>query len=94
MNGEAKNFAAIKLARDAHDQGGCPYRQPATSVAMHPVDIERMQWEEGDDIAGLELLADPTVGTGSFWILCDGDPRKPEADRTEAVSTHRELTPA
>lgn len=87
MNAEAKNFAAIKAARDEHDSGGCPYKSPASAIAMHPVDIERMNWEEGDSIAGLTLVADATVGTGSFWILCDGDPRMPEEN---VVSTGHE----
>src|ERR687887_244173 len=39
---------------------------------MHPFEIERMQWEEGDTIAGLVLEADPRIGTGAFRLVCDG----------------------
>lgn len=63
----AKNMAAIAAARKQHD-ANCP--GPATTVVMHPVEIERCGWEEGDVIAGLRLQSDPTMGTGTFRVVC------------------------
>ena len=53
---------------------------------MNPFEIERMQWEEGDVIAGLVLEADPKLGTGEFRLVCDGaEPPELELEETEAI---------
>ena len=46
---EGKNFEAITKAKQAHNSA-CPF--PPHTVKMNPFEIERMQWEEGDTIAG------------------------------------------
>ena len=69
MSAEAKNFEAISQAKADHNKR-CPF--PPHTVKMHPFEIERMQWEEGDTIAGLVLEADPQLGTGAFRLVCDG----------------------
>ena len=54
---------------------------------MNPFEIERMQWEEGDTIAGLVLEGDPKVGTGAFRLVCDGmEPPELEIEEVEAIS--------
>jgi hypothetical protein len=78
-SGEAKNFEAIAKAKVAHNRN-CPF--PPHTVKMHPIEIERMGWEEGDNISGLVLQADPQIGTGTFRLVCDGtDP--PELEERE-----------
>jgi hypothetical protein len=55
---------------------------------MNPFEIERMQWEEGDVIAGLVLEADGNVGTGAFRLVCDGmEPPELEIEETEVIGT-------
>ena len=79
---EARNFEAIVKAKADHNRR-CPF--PPHSVRMNPFEIERMDWEEGDTIAGLVLEADGRVGTGTFRLVCDGM-EPPELDvEQEAV---------
>ncbi len=82
MKPEARNFEAIVKAKADHN-ARCPF--PPRAIRMNPFEIERMQWEEGDVIAGLVLEADPKMGTGSFRLVCDGN-EPPELEVTEAVS--------
>jgi hypothetical protein len=69
VSAEAKNFEAIVKAKAEHNKH-CPF--PPHTVRMNPFEIERMQWEEGDTIAGLVLEADAKLGTGAFRLVCDG----------------------
>ena len=83
-----KNFEAISKAKEAHNRA-CPF--PPHTVRMNPFEIERMQWDEGDTIAGLVLEADGNVGTGAFRLVCDGsDPPELEIEETETISAPTE----
>ena len=87
-NPEAKNFEAIVKAKDQHNKN-CPF--PPHTVRMNPFEIERMQWEEGDTIAGLLLEGDGKVGTGSFRLICDGmEPPELEIEETEVITAPAE----
>jgi hypothetical protein len=84
MTAEGKNFEAITKAKADHN-AKCPF--PPHTVRMNPFEIERMQWEEGDTIAGLVLEGDPKVGTGAFRLVCDGmEPPELEIEEVEAIS--------
>ena len=88
MSAEARNFEAITKAKAQHN-ANCPF--PPHTVRMHPFEIERMQWEEGDTIAGLLLEADGKIGTGSFRLVCDGmEPPELEIEETETISAPAE----
>jgi hypothetical protein len=53
---------------------------------MNPFEIERMQWVEGDLIAGLVLEADSRIGTGAFRLVCDGmEPPELEIEETDEI---------
>ena len=81
---EGKNFEAIVKGKEQHNKN-CPF--PPHTVRMNPFEIERMQWEEGDTIAGLLLEGDGKVGTGSFRLICDGmEPPELDIEETEAIS--------
>jgi len=83
MSAEGKNFEAITKAKADHN-ARCPF--PPHTVRMNPFEIERMQWEEGDTIAGLVLEGDPKVGTGAFRLVCDGmEPPELEIEEVEAI---------
>lgn len=60
----------------------CPY--PVTCVLMHPVDLDRCGWEDGDVILEVPIKPDPSVGTGSFRLICDGV-EPPEVEAIDAV---------
>ena len=84
MSAEGKNFEAITKAKADHN-ARCPF--PPHTVRMNPFEIERMQWEEGDTIAGLVLEGDAKVGTGAFRLVCDGmEPPELEIEEVEAIS--------
>lgn len=88
MSAEAKNFEAITKAKAAHNKT-CPF--PPHTVRMSPYEIDRMQWEEGDTIAGLVLEADPKLGTGAFRLVCDGmEPPELELEETEVITAPAE----
>jgi hypothetical protein len=83
MSAEGKNFEAITKAKADHNTR-CPF--PPHTVRMNPFEMERMQWEEGDTIAGLVLEGDPKVGTGAFRLVCDGmEPPELELEEVEAI---------
>lgn len=77
---EAKNLEAISKAIDHHD-ATCEY--PSVAVAMNPFEVERLGW---DSIRGLPIREDPSVGTGSFRIVCAREELEPEEEMVEAVA--------
>ncbi len=82
-NPEAKNFEAIVKAKEQHNRS-CPF--PPHTIRMNPFELERMQWEEGDTIAGLVVEADPKLGTGAFRLVCDGmEPPELELEETDVI---------
>jgi hypothetical protein len=88
MSTEAKNFEAIVKAKAAHN-ASCPF--PPHTVRMNPFEIERMEWEEGDVIAGLVLEGDAKVGTGAFRLVCDGmEPPELEIEETQIIEAPTE----
>ncbi len=84
---EAKNLEAISKAIDQHNSA-CEW--PAVAVEMNPFEIERLGW---DSIRGLPLRANPSMGTGSFRIVCAREQGEPEEEIVEAVAEQPELTP-
>jgi len=88
MTAEGKNFEAITKAKADHN-AKCPF--PPHTVRMNPFEIERMQWDEGDVIAGLVLEGDAKVGTGAFRLVCDGmEPPELEIEEVEAIGAPTE----
>jgi hypothetical protein len=82
---EAKNLEAISRAIDQHNSN-CPF--PATEVRMNPFEVERLGWEE---IRGLPIVADESLGTGRFRIVCARDAEGDELEEVEAVGTPIEI---
>ena len=78
---EAKNLEAISKAIDQHNSG-CPF--PASEVRMNPFEVERLGWEE---IRGLPIVADGTIGTGRFRIVCSREGEGNELEIVEAISS-------
>jgi hypothetical protein len=76
---EAKNLEAISRAIDQHNSN-CPF--PAAEVRMNPFEIERLGWEQ---IRGLPLVADNSLGTGRFRIVCSRDMEGEGIEEAEAL---------
>jgi hypothetical protein len=76
---EAKNLEAISRAIDQHN-ANCPF--PASEVRMSPFEAERLGW---DQIRGLPIVPDPSLGTGRFRIVCSRDSQGGDVEEIEAV---------
>lgn len=73
MSASATNMAVVVEAKRIHNES-CPWGGEAKRVLLHPFDIERMGWEEGDVIAGVVVIADTTIVTGMLRVECDAEP--------------------
>ena len=76
---EAKNLEAISKAIDDHNSR-CEY--PTVAIEMNPLEVERRGW---DTIRGLPIRPEPSVGTGSFRVVCGRGEEEP-AEAVEAVA--------
>lgn len=75
----AKNLEAISRAIDQHN-ANCPY--PAAEVRMNPFEVERLGW---DEIRGIPVVGDPSIGTGRFRIVCSREGSGDELEEAEAI---------
>ena len=80
-NSEAKNLEAISRAIDQHN-ANCPF--PAAEVRMNPYEVERLGW---DEIRGLPVVPDESLGTGRFRIVCSRDSEGSKLEEVEAIGT-------
>jgi hypothetical protein len=87
MSSEAKNLEVISKAIDEHN-ADCDW--PAVAVELNPFEVERLGW---DSIRGLPIRAEPSLGTGSFRIVCAREEREPKTETVEAVAEEREVAP-
>ena len=76
---EAQNLEAISKAIDHHN-ATCEF--PAVAIEMNPFEIERLGW---DEIRGLPLRGEPSLGTGSFRVVCAREEGEPGLE-VEAVA--------
>lgn len=84
MSISGKNMEAIYKAKQSHDRE-CPWGGEGKRVRVHPFDIERMSWEEGDVIAGMILISDTAITTGMLRVECDAEPKPDGEEITETV---------
>ncbi len=88
----AKNLQAFQIAVNAHDRENPTHS--AYGIGLSPFDLERLGFDEGEQVLpGITIHADSGV-TGNFRVLCDGqhDEQADEVEETEvveAVSTQR-----
>jgi hypothetical protein len=91
----AKNLRAFQAALDQHDMQNPSHR--AFGIGLAAFDMERMGFDEGEQVLpGITVQADGG-GTGNFRVLCDGDHLEElEAEQeevVEAISTQRATLP-
>ena len=92
----AKNLRAFQMALNAHDRENPDHN--AYGIGLAHFDMERLGFEEGEEILpGITMHADGGV-TGNFRVLCDGlhnedEETVEEAEPVEAVSSQPVAVP-
>ncbi|HEY4097857.1 MAG TPA: hypothetical protein VGM33_20215 [Baekduia sp.] len=92
----AKNLQAFQIAINAHDRENPTH--DAFGIGLAHFDMERLGFDEGENILpGITIHGDDGV-TGNFRVLCNGDHDEnlereaEEADVVEAVAVERQIT--
>ena len=92
----AKNLQAFQIAINAHDRENPTH--DAFGIGLAHFDMERLGFDEGENILpGITIHGDDGV-TGNFRVLCNGDhdenlEREAEdVDLVEAVAAERHIT--
>jgi len=85
----AKNLRAFQIAVNAHDRENPTHN--AWGIGLAHFDMERLGFEEGEEVLpGITIHVDGGV-SGNFRVLCDGDHDEEleaeEAEVVEAVAT-------
>ena len=85
----AKNLKAFQIAINAHDRENPTHN--AWGIGLAHFDMERLGFDEGEEVLpGIVIQADNGV-TGNFRVLCDGDHdaelEQEETEVVEAVGT-------
>ena len=91
----AKNMRAFAIALNSHDRENPTHT--AYGIGLAHFDMERLGFDEGEEILpGITIHADSGV-TGNFRVLCDGDhlaeQQAREAEVVDAVSTQETMIP-
>jgi hypothetical protein len=91
----AKNLRAFAIALNSHDRENPTHT--AYGIGLAHFDMERLGFDEGEEVLpGITIHADGGV-TGNFRVLCDGDHLEEqearEAEVVDAVSTQETMIP-
>ncbi|HEV2059946.1 MAG TPA: hypothetical protein VGR11_11365 [Solirubrobacteraceae bacterium] len=91
----AANLRAFQIALNAHDRENPTHT--AHGIGLAHFDMERLGFEEGEEVLpGITIHADGGV-TGNFRVLCDGDHLEEleaqEAEVIDAVATQSTPVP-
>ncbi len=91
----ADNLRRFAIAINSHDRENPTHT--AFGIGLNPFDMERLGFEEGEQVVpGITIQADNGV-TGNFRVLCDGDHLEElegaEEEVVEAVSTEQVSVP-
>ena len=91
----AANLRAFQIALNAHDRENPTHT--AHGIGLAHFDMERLGFEEGEEVLpGITIHADGGV-TGNFRVLCDGDhleeKEAEEAEVIDAVASETRMIP-
>jgi hypothetical protein len=91
----AKNLRAFQIAINAHDRENPTHN--AYGIGLAHFDLERLGFDEGEEVLpGITIHADGGE-TGNFRVLCDGDHLEEreaeEAEVVDAVATQSAMIP-
>jgi hypothetical protein len=80
----AANLRAFRIGVNSHDRENPTHT--AHGIGLNPFDMERLGFDEGEEIfPGITIQADSGV-TGNFRVLCDGDHlEEREAEESEVI---------
>ena len=80
----AANLRAFRIGVNSHDRENPTHT--AYGIGLSPFDLDRLGFDEGEEVLpGITIHADGGV-TGNFRVLCDGDHlEEREAEETEVV---------
>jgi len=86
-----KNLQAFKIAVNAHDREN-PTHSLAYGIVLSHYDMERLGFDEGEELwPGCHIYGDDRPA-GGFHVLCDTEePRVERAQVTDAISREREV---
>jgi hypothetical protein len=92
----AKNLRAFQIAINAHDRENPTHN--AFGIGLAPFDLDRLGFDEGEEILpGIRIQSDNGV-TGNFRVLCDGqhekELEKEESEELDLVATQTIMAPA
>ena len=92
----AASLRAFRIGVNSHDRENPTHS--AYGIGLNPFDLDRLGFDEGEQVfPGITIHADNGV-TGNFRVLCDGDHLEEreaeESEVVEAVSTQEALIPA
>ncbi len=90
----AANLRAFQIALNSHDRENPTHT--AHGIGLAHFDMERLGFEEGEEILpGITIHADSGV-TGNFRVLCDGehDEQREEAEQEVVEAVSSESVPA
>ena len=92
----AANLRAFRIGLNAHDRENPTHT--AHGIGLAHFDLERLGFDEGEEVfPGITIHGDDGE-TGNFRVLCDGDHEEnlereaEEADMVEAVAAERQIT--
>lgn len=71
MSKIAANLRAFRIAVNAHDREN-PDHSPAHGIGLSAFDMERLGFEEGEELWSGITVSTVNVGAGQFRVLCDG----------------------
>ena len=91
----AANLRAFQIALNAHDRENPTHT--AYGIGLAHFDMERLGFDEGEEVLpGITIPADGGV-TGNFRVLCDGDhleeKEAEEAEVVDAVASETRMIP-
>jgi len=91
----AANLRAFAIALNSHDRENPTHT--AHGIGLAHFDMERLGFEEGEEILpGITIHIDSGV-TGNFRVLCDGDhleeKQAEQAEVVDAVSSEERMVP-
>ena len=91
----ADNLRRFAIAINAHDRENPTHT--AYGIGLNPFDMDRLGFEEGEQVVPGITIQATSVVTGNFRVLCDGDHLEEleaaEEEVVEAVSTQQVSVP-
>lgn len=84
----AANLRVFQIAVNSHDRENPEPHPAAYGIGMAAFDLERLGFEEGEEVLpGIRLSIDGGT-TGNFRIICGAEHDKQEFESTVAVHAH------